>query len=180
VVPKLLALALGVGALGLGYTKYTAPIHGGPAYADLHELITRALGDTQPMLPGPPPALPLDPVRPGTGTAEPQLGAHVRTDPATASDTVTTTQPREWAAWAAAHDPAALRAWLGSAVVPATVVRGDRAETTLLRVTLARGCPLVSVLTARFVGQAVRRPRLVHVAADCPRSAQPSPIESLP
>jgi len=176
-VPKLIALVLTVAALGLGLTKYTSPIHGGPAYADLRHFLGRALGDHAPVLPGPPPALDLTPASAlPAPIRNPELGDRIA--PETAARDIS--QPQRWFARMAARDSAALRGWLGVAVLPTAVVHGDTVETTLLRLTLHRGCPILSRLTAISVGQASWRPRLVSVTANCPRLSDPPSVSDRP
>jgi hypothetical protein len=168
-VPKLVALVLAAVALSLGLTKYTAPIHGGPAYATLRDLFGRALGDSRPTLPGPPTTLQLNPAPVPPGPT-PELGERIATPPGPLGE-FDTSQPQRWATLMAARDSAALRAWLGIAVLPMAVVHGDTVETTLLRLTLRRGCPILSRLKATSVGQLSRNLQLVAVTADCPQLA---------
>lgn len=156
---RMLAITLASMAIGLGLTTYTFPIHS--AYGDLQDLFARALGDSEPPLPEPPAALAIGPLtahppaetaRPDSGVTQPPVGA----------------QPRAWLEEAVARDSAALRGWLGTAVFPTAVVDGDTVRTTLLRITLHHGCPLVSRLEATTVGHVDRHPRIVSLRANCP------------
>ena len=81
-------------------------------------------------------------------------------------------QPAAWAAAAASADSSALRGWLTHAgVFTGTTVR-NRVQTTLWRLTLHTGCPLISRLqtvSIRTTGQ------LLEVSSDCPRAGAPAP-----
>ncbi len=163
---RTLVITLAAVMVGMGLTTYTFPILGGPASGELHDLLARALGDSDARLPGPPATLAIGPLPiapPGisadssAGVAQPQLG----------------TQPEAWATEAVARDSAALRGWLGPGVLPAAVVMGDTVRTTLYRITLHRGCPLLSRLQATSVGQVSRQLRIVSVRTDCPPMTMP-------
>jgi hypothetical protein len=149
----LLVLAVTV-LLGLGLSTYTLPNHGGGTYQELHDLIAAALGDTRASLPGPPHSLPILP----DSTLQPMLETGDTLAPA----------PPAWIGLAAGQDSAALRGWLGRAVLVTAEVRGDTVETTLWRVTLRGSCPLLSRLHATSVGRVTGRTRFVMLAADCP------------
>jgi hypothetical protein len=163
--PRLLALLLTVLVIGLVLTTYTLPNHGGGAYWDLHGLISHALGDRKPPLPGPPSVLP---VRPVDSTLVPW--------PDTGLDSVDIRQPGEWIARAARGDSAALREWLGAAVLATATVHGDTVRTTLWRLTLHHACPLLSRMRATSVGRLRGETRVVALTADCPGLTE----ESLP
>jgi hypothetical protein len=169
-IPKVLA-TIGVAlAVALGFTTYTAPNHAGAAYSDIHDLIALALGDArQPPLPGPPSTLPIGPL----DTFPAGLA------PSPSRPAAGPTEPRDWIARAVTRDSAALRGWLGGAVVVTAAVQGDTARTTLWRVTLHPGCPLVSRMQAISVGHAQGSPQLAFLTADCPRltPTAPTPVQ---
>jgi hypothetical protein len=156
--PKILALLATVLLLSIGLTTYTLPNHGGIAYGDLHDLIGRALGDRGPPLPGPPGILPIE------GVDSTLTPIHTRS-----TDSVDTGQATEWITHAVARDSAALREWLGPLVLATATVHGDSVQTTLWRVTLRRGCPLLSRMDATSVGRGSGETAIVALSADCPR-----------
>lgn len=154
-LPKLcfgLAAAFG---LILGLTTYTFPIIGRVQDHEVALLMHQALHDSVAPLPGPPTQLGID-IRvvassdsPGPDTKAPVLP----------------TQPAAWAAAAASTDSSALRGWLTHAGVFTGTTGGNRVHTTLWRLTLHAGCPLISHLrtvSIRTTGQ------LLEVSSDCP------------
>jgi hypothetical protein len=155
-LPRLLAVLATIVLLGVGLTTYTLPNHGGAAYGDLHDLITRALGEREPRLPGPPGTLPIT----TDATLPPMTGA--------APDSLEGNPTPDWIVRAVEQDPAQLRAWLGSAVLATATVHGDTVQTTLWRLTLQRSCPLVSRMRATSIGRGMGMPRIVSLRADCP------------
>jgi hypothetical protein len=148
-------------AIAFGFGMYTTPNHGGPAYGDLEDLLQRALGDSVPPLPGPPRALPVQPLGADSGAAGHDWPPRPESDPETSA----------WLAAAIAGDPAAIRAWLGPAVLATSSAEGDTVRTVLWRVTLRRGCPLVSRFWATSIGRTERSTRFVSLSSDCPRLA---------
>ena len=161
IVPKLLAAALAALLLLLGVTTYTLPNHGGAGYSDLHDLFARALGDSEPRLPGPPASLRIQIL------ADSAAASPASVSPAAIG--LDSSQPQRWIAQAVHQDSSAIRSWLGAAVLATSTVEGDTAHTTLWRLTLHAGCPLVSRLHATSAGVAVGTARLVRVRGDCPR-----------
>jgi hypothetical protein len=162
--PKVLALLATVLLLGIGLTTYTQPNHGGGAYGDLHDMIGRALGDHGPPLPGPPGTLPIEAV---DSTLTP---VH-----AGSADSVHTTEPAEWISGAVLRDSAAVREWLGPLVLATATVYGDTVQTTLWRVTLRSGCPLLSRMHATSVGRGTGKTEIVTLSADCPAMTRATP-----
>lgn len=162
IIPKLLVASFAALLVLIGLTTYTLPNHGGSGYSDLHDLFARALGDSEPRLPGPPASLPIQIL---TDSAAPRA-ASVR-PPGFGLDS---SQPQRWTAQAVRKDSSAIRGWLGSAVLATSTADGDTAYTTLWRLTLHSGCPLVSRLHATSVGVSVGTARLVSVRANCPGS----------
>ncbi len=159
-IPKVVAAAIAVLAAGLGLRTYTLPMHGGPTYGEIRELLGRALGDSQPGLPGPPAGLPVQTVGPDTSTAR-ELVPETSTVPS---------QPERWATEAVRRDSAAVRAWLGEAVLVTAQVDADTVETSFWRLALHPGCPWLSRLRARSAGPSsgYAAMRLVSLGADCP------------
>jgi hypothetical protein len=155
-LPRLIAALATLLLLGLGLTTYTQPNHGGGAYGDLHDLITRTLGDGGPSLPGPPATLPIrvDSSLSPRGDAVP--------------DSFEPDRAPDWIVRAARRDPASLRAWLGGPVLATATVHGDTVQTTLWRLTRDRSCPLVSRLRATSIGRRLGTTRFVSLHADCP------------
>jgi hypothetical protein len=151
---KLILLIATVVLLGLGLTTYTQPNPG--ASGDVHDLISRVLGDREPQLPGPPGALAIqrDSARPSPADS---LAPPADTGAAGG-----------WVRLAASHDSAALRAWLGHAVLATSTVHGDTIETTLWRLTLHHSCPVLSRLHATSIGRSRGPERLIALRADCP------------
>ena len=162
--PKLLALLATLLLLGIGLTTYTQPNHGGGAYGDLHDMIARALGDHGPPLPGPPGTLPIEAV---DTTRTPILAG--------GADSAPTGQPAEWISLAVMRDSAALREWLGPLVLATATVYGDTVQTTLWRVTLRSGCPLLSRMHATSVGRGTGEDEVVTLSADCPAVDKATP-----
>jgi hypothetical protein len=161
-VPTLIVFLLGaLAAMALGFGVYTVPNHGGPAYGDLQDLLQRALGDPEPALPGPPRGLPVQPPGADSEAARPDWPPSPERDSVVAA----------WLAGAVAADPAAMRAWLGPAVLATSSTRGDTVRTVLWRMTLHHGCPLLSRLDATSVGRASGSTRFVSLASNCPRFA---------
>ena len=161
-LPKLcfgLAAAFG---LILGLTTYTFPIVGRVQDHEVAALMHRALHDSVAELPGPPAQLGI----------ESRVGAPVDGPGPEAKAPVLPAQPAAWAAAAASADSSALRGWLTHAgVFTGTTVR-NRVQTTLWRLTLHTGCPLISRLqtvSIRTTGQ------LLEVSSDCPRAGAPAP-----
>jgi len=155
--PKLIAVLATLLLLGIGLTTYTQPNHGGGAYGELHDLISRALGDRGPPLPGPPGTLPIEAVDSA------QTPKRQRT-----AGSVDTGQPATWISRAIDRDSAALRDWLGPLVLATATVHGDTVQTTLWRMTLRAGCPLISRMRATSVGRATGETEIVALRADCP------------
>lgn len=155
-LPKLcfgIAAALG---LVLGLTTYTFPIIGRLQDPDVTSLIHRALGDSLTPLPGPPSALAIETVVPeGLPGGEPPVREARPAAP----------EPATWAAEAAARDSGALRDWLEHAGLSTGISGGDTVRTTLWRLTLHAGCPVISRLRTVAV-----REQLVAISSDCPRA----------
>ena len=160
IIPKLLAASAAILVVMLGITTYTLPNHGGVGYSDLHDLFSRALGDRQTVLPGPPASLPIRLLPDSAGSSAPPAVV-----PGSGLDS---TQPQRWTAQAVHHDSTALRGWLGAAVLATATVDGDTVRTTLWRLTLHSGCPLVSRLHATSAGGAQGGTRIVQLTGDCP------------
>lgn len=161
-IPKLIAGIAATVAIVLGLHTYTLPNHAGAAYSDIHDLISRALGDPQARLPGPPATLPVVQLNhPATGEAD-------------SFAEVPEVQPGQWVRSALARDSAALRGWLGSLVLVTAATHGDSVETTLWRVTTVPGCPWLSRLHATSVGRSGTVAKLVRLTGDCP--AVPAPV----
>jgi hypothetical protein len=159
--PLLILIVFILGALAataLGFGVYTVPNHGGPAYGELQDVLQHALGDTEPSLPGPPRTLPVEPLGADSGAAARDWPPSPATDSA----------PATWLAGAVAASPAAIRAWLGPAVLATSSTRGDTVRTVLWRLTLERGCPLMSRFEATSVGRAERTTRFIALASNCP------------
>lgn len=150
-------------ALGYGFTRYTLPNHGGPAYGQLHSLLAGVLGDRPPTVPDAAGAFPIQPV-----DSTVQEFRHRKPGPPPSDSAVTS-----WLTTAVERDPPAVRAWLGWAVLSISVTSGDTVRTTLWRLTLHRDCPLVSRLHALAVGRASEEPRFLRLTADCPRLPEP-------
>jgi len=155
-IPKLIAAIGATVAIVVGLHTYTLPNHAGAAYADIHDLISRVLGDPRPRLPGAPASLPLQ-----------QLPPPDTIEPAPATDSALT-QPETWVRHARARDSMALRGWLAPLVLVTAAVQRDTVATTLWRMTFRPGCPWISRLHGISVGQATTAPRLVHLSGDCP------------
>jgi len=160
-LPKLLFGLAAVIGLILGLTTYTFPIIGTVRDGDVEAVIHRALGDTATALPGPPSSLPIQTyVQP----ADP-LGNASEHRPTTAAP-----QPAAWAAAAAAADSAALREWLDHSGLFTGSSTDTTRNTTLWRLTLHHGCPLISRLRTVSV---IASNQLVEVSSDCPRAGVP-------
>ena len=157
-LPKLLALLATLLLIGLGLTTYTLPNHAGGAYGDLRDLIGHMLGDRGPPLPGASGALPIAPVDSGFAPLASAQDAQA----------VAPREPEEWVARAARVDSAALRDWLGDAVLATATVHGDTVRTTLWRLTLRHSCPLLSRMHAVSIGRTMGDTRIVSLSADCP------------
>jgi len=161
-VPTLIVFLLGaLAAMALGFGVYTVPNHGGPAYGDLQDLLQHALGDREPLLPGPPRTLPVQSLGADSGPSTPDWPPSPQRDSVVAA----------WLAGAVAADSAAMRSWLGPAVLATSSARGDTVRTVLWRVTLHHGCPLLSRLDATSVGRASGNTRFVSLVSTCPRRA---------
>jgi hypothetical protein len=156
--PKLVALLATLLLIGLGLTTYTLPNHAGPAYGDLRDLIGHTLGDRGPPLPGPSGALPITPMDSAFAPLASGQDAGAAAPP----------EPHEWVARAARLDSAALRDWLGDAVLATATVHGDTVRTTLWRLTLRHTCPLLSRMHAVSIGRTMGDTRIVSLSADCP------------
>ena len=157
IVAKLFLVSVLTLAVGLGLTTYTLPNASTGSYPSVGELISRALGDSQPILPGPTPALHLLPQGPKLDS-----GSHGSLPAVPDSG-----QPVEWVRAAARRDSAALRLWLLPGVLAfATVERGE-VKTVLWRVVLRGDCPLFSRLDALSTGG--RDDHLLHLSGNCPR-----------
>jgi hypothetical protein len=166
-LPKLCFALAAVLGLALGLTTYTFPIIGRIEDKAVTSLLHQALQDTVTPLPSPPAELGVAPV--ATPTPDP-FGERFATDttvPAAA-------QPAAWAARAASLDPGALRDWLNQAGLFTGATEADTVRTTLWRLTLHRGCPLLSRL--RTVST-LSTDRLVEISSDCPPGASaPNPV----
>ena len=157
-LPKLLFGIAAVVGLILGLTTYTFPIIGTVRDADVEAVIHRALGDAPTALPGPPASLP---IQHSAQPADP-FGEKFEREPTPAAP-----QPAAWAAEAATDDSTALREWLDHSGLFTGSIQATTRSTTLWRLTLHRGCPLVSRLrtvTTIATGQ------LVGITSDCPRT----------
>jgi hypothetical protein len=157
----LLAAVALTGAAAIGLTTYTQPILGGAPYGELETLITRALHDSAPPLPGPPTRLGIAVI-----DSVPEHAARP------VADTIIAAQPLAWVRAAASRDSSALRAWLGPVVLPTAAIAGDSVHLTVRRIAFEPGCPLFSTLHATFVGWSRMRLRLLRVAASCPALPQ--------
>jgi hypothetical protein len=73
------------------------------------------------------------------------------------------------------RDSAALREWLGPLVLATATVYGDTVQTTLWRVTLRSGCPLLSRMHATSVGRGTGEDEIVTLSADCPAVNKATP-----
>jgi hypothetical protein len=167
-LPKLLFAAAAVFGLILGLTTYTFPIIGHLSDDDAIAVIRHALRDSATALPGPPSSLPIQNY---VRTADP-LGNAVQRQPSAAAP-----QPAAWAARAAAIDSAALRDWLNRPGLFTGSSDGSTRTTTLWRLTLHRGCPLISrFTTATEIGTG----QLVEISSDCPRAMVPAGADSAP
>lgn len=155
------ALILVLILVALSFTVYTLPNHGGPSYGDVQGVLRAALGDQPAAVPGPPASLPVQAVQLPESAAPPfghGISAPPRID--SAADA--------WLARAVDEDPAAVRAWLGVAVLSVSTSVGDTARTTLWRLTIHHGCPLVSRMHATVVGRYTDSTRVVRLTANCP------------
>jgi hypothetical protein len=156
-LPKLMfALAAAIG-LVLGLTTYTFPIFGHIQDAVVSSLIHRALHDSATPLPGPPAQLAIETVVPPTSPNGPSLEHAAPPAPA---------QPAAWAAQAAARDAEALRDWLTDVGFFTGDTEGDTVRTTLWRLTLHRGCPLIIRLRTVSTRET---DQLVEISSNCPR-----------
>jgi hypothetical protein len=167
IVPKVFASIAALIALCIGLSTYTLPMHGGPTYGDVRDLLSRALGDSQPSLPVAPASLALHPVAP------PMELNQRRGESAVLAVAPASSQAQAWATEAAGRDPAAVRAWLGDAVLVTAVVEGDTVVTTLRRLTLHRGCPWLTQLRAQSAGVGTGALQIVSLTADCPGAGSP-------
>ena len=156
-VAKLLLVSALTLAVGLGLTTYTLPNASTGSYPSVSELISRTLGDSQPVLPGPTPALHLLPHGPEVDSTF--HGSH----PAAADSG----QAVEWVRAAARRDSAALRLWVSPGVFAfATIERGE-VMTRLWRLVVRRDCPLISRLNA--LASAGPDGHLLYLSGNCPR-----------
>jgi hypothetical protein len=157
-LPKLLFGLAAVGGLILGLTTYTFPIFGHVRDDDVIAVIHRGLGDTVTSLPGPPSSLPIQNY---LQPADPFGNAFERR-PSPAAP-----QPAAWAARAATADSAALRDWLDHSGLFTGSSDGTTRNTTLWRLTLHPGCPLISQLRTVTT---IASGQLVEISSDCPRT----------
>jgi hypothetical protein len=125
-----------------------------PAPSDIAHLISRALGDADPPLPHGDSVLStggvvLSATSGETAPKAPGLARDLYPGPwASASESMAGTQPSEWARRAATQNPAALRAWLGWAVLSVATTDGDTVRLRMYRLRLQPGCPLVDRVEA--------------------------------
>lgn len=156
-----LAGALAAAAL-MVLTSYTGPVVGRMHEPDVAALLHQALHDAPGLDSGGP--LVVEPVP----APEPRVAQEVP-----APQPVAPGDLESWAARAAATDSAALRAWLERIVLSSATMDGYIRHTTIRRLTLRDGCPLLSHL--RIV-EDTRTRRLVSVSSDCP-PAEATPLE---
>ena len=161
-VPTLIGITLATAvAMVFLFGMYTVPNHGGPAYGDLADLLERALGDSAAPLPGPPRTLPVQPIGAESGRSPQDWPPRPESD----------SGPTAWLAGAIAADLAAIRAWLGPAVLSTSSSRGDTVRTVFWRLSLRHGCRLVSRLEATSVGRTTGTTRFIALASNCPGPA---------
>jgi hypothetical protein len=148
-----------LGAAALGFTTYTRPIEGAGTDPDLRALIVRALHDSEPTLPSASTYLPVEVERPDSL----QLAASRPN-----SDQGPSGQVTDWLRRAALTDSAALRGWLGGWVGATVTTQHDAIHLTLYRLTLHRGCPLLSTLQTTSRRSANWQDRLTRIQSTCP------------
>ena len=132
--------------------KYTSLFD--PVPSDVSHLIGLALGETDPQLPHGDSVLSTTGVVVATAHVEttpeaPGLAGRLYSGPwGSAAEFEAEAQPTEWARQAATRDSAALRAWLGWAVLSVASTDGDTVRVRMYRLRLHPGCPLVDRIEA--------------------------------
>lgn len=150
-----------LGATAVSLTTYTQPIFAADRNGPVEQLLRQALGDST--------RLPAGWSSTATGIAlsavpsAPESLAPAPVSPAAA-----------WARSAVAADSGAVRAWLSPAVLEIGGVARDTVRLTLYRLTLHRGCPLLSRLDAVLAGN-TRSLEVARVETTCPPLPFPRP-----
>jgi len=150
----LLAIGLVVTG-GAVISKYASLFDPAPR-DDLAQLISKALGETE--APSPLPhgdstlsreGVTLSAASRDSAAETPALARGLYSGPwGSAGDYPMDTQPMEWAREAATRDPAALRAWLGWAVIPIATTDGDTVRLRMYRPRIHTPCPMIDRIDA--------------------------------
>jgi len=124
---------------------------------DLAELINKALGEAS-ATPSPLPhgdsilskeGVTLSAASGDSGADTPALAHRLYSGPwGSAGESAMEDQPTLWAREAANRDPAALRAWLGWAVIPIATTDGDTVRLRMYRPRIHARCPIVDQIDA--------------------------------
>jgi hypothetical protein len=158
---------------GAVLTKYSPLFDPGPR-ADVSHLIRLALGETDPPLPPGDSVLSTKGVALAAASGEtapgaPGLARRLYSGPwGSVGEAAVESQPMEWALQAATRDPAALRAWLGWAVMPVATTDGDTVRLRMYRLRLRSGCPMIDRIEAALTRSTGSwETRIVRVEGGC-------------
>lgn len=150
----LLAIGLVI-AGGAVASKYASLFDPAPR-DDLAQLIHKALGEAEPRSSLPhgdsilsKEGVTLSAVSGDSAADTPALARRLYSGPwGSAGESAMETQPTAWAREAANRDPAALRAWLGWAVIPIATTDGDTVRLRMYRPRIRSRCPIIDRIDA--------------------------------